>query len=133
MKNWFEEIVVTRKREDLAILLTQLVKKTKGDKVINLPILTFPTHEGKMKPQKAESQVETKVTKMEVDIKKKTNEAGENKSNATTPAAEGSESSSESSSKSGTSKVPTSVNQTASTTDGSIVVQKEPVIAPVLR
>lgn len=131
LKNWFEEIVVTRKREDIAILLTKMVKKTQGSKSVSLPIITFPTHEGRMRPQKAENQVE-KASKIESEMKKKVSEAGEKKSNATATVAESSEnSSSELSSKTGTSQVATSSNQSLSTTDGSIVVQKEAAVPTV--
>ncbi|XP_020283705.1 uncharacterized protein LOC109854713 isoform X3 [Pseudomyrmex gracilis] len=70
LKTWFEEIVVTRKREELSKLLIRLMNDTKGDKTINLPNLNFPTQDGKLKP-KSENQTDAKTTKPEVENKKK--------------------------------------------------------------
>ncbi|KAL0121481.1 hypothetical protein PUN28_006770 [Cardiocondyla obscurior] len=70
LKTWFEEIVVTRKREELSNLLIKLMNKTKGDKTINLPTLNFPTQDGKLKP-KVENQTEVKTSKPEPENKKK--------------------------------------------------------------
>lgn len=71
MKNWFEEIEVTRKREDLAKLLVRLKENTKGEENIVLPTLTFPTQDGVLKPK----PVETKATKADADKKKGDDEA----------------------------------------------------------
>ncbi|XP_017886629.1 uncharacterized protein LOC108628910 isoform X2 [Ceratina calcarata] len=60
LKNWFEEIVVTRKREELSQLLVKLMNTTKGDKNITLPVVNFPTQDGKLK-MKTESNVEKKA------------------------------------------------------------------------
>ncbi|XP_047354219.1 uncharacterized protein LOC124950862 isoform X3 [Vespa velutina] len=70
LKNWFEEIIVTRKREEISKLLTKLMNATKGDKNITLPIVIFPTHDGKLKP-KAENHVEIKPVKTDLEVKKK--------------------------------------------------------------
>lgn len=67
LKTWFEEIVVTRKREEISKLLIELMKKTtRVDKTINLPSVSFPTLDGKLKP-KPETE---KATKSEEGKKK---------------------------------------------------------------
>lgn len=43
---------------------------TKGDKNITLPVVNFPTQDGKLKP-KSENHVEIKPVKTEIEIKKK--------------------------------------------------------------
>ena len=125
LKTWFEEIIVTRKREEIAKLLIQLVENTKGNKTITLPNLTFPTQDGKLK-QKPD-QTETRAAKLEAEVKRKAAEAAESKLNAATSTTEKVESSNESSSKVGTSQttIPQSVNQITCTTDGNIIIQKE--------
>ncbi|XP_011707812.1 PREDICTED: uncharacterized protein LOC105462704 isoform X2 [Wasmannia auropunctata] len=71
LKTWFEEIIVTRKREELSNLLIKLMNNTKGDKTINLPTVNFPTQDGKLKP-KVESQTDVKTAKSESEnIKRK--------------------------------------------------------------
>lgn len=45
LKNWFEEITVTRKREDISKLIKQLMVKYKKDPNI-LPDIIFPTLNG---------------------------------------------------------------------------------------
>lgn len=70
LKTWFEEIVVTRKREELSKLLIKLMKATKGDRTIHLPNVNFPTQDGKLKP-KSENQIDVKVAKSEHENKKK--------------------------------------------------------------
>ncbi|XP_025163785.1 uncharacterized protein LOC105182689 isoform X2 [Harpegnathos saltator] len=70
LKTWFEEIVVTRKREELSQLLIKLMNATKGDRTINLPSVNFPTQDGKLKP-KSENQVDVKITKSENENKRK--------------------------------------------------------------
>lgn len=71
LKTWFEEIVVTRKREELSQLLMKLMNNTKGDKTINLPTVNFPTQDGKLKP-KSENNTDAKTAKPEAENKKKT-------------------------------------------------------------
>ncbi|XP_011878118.1 PREDICTED: uncharacterized protein LOC105567668, partial [Vollenhovia emeryi] len=73
LKNWFEEIVVTRKREELSNLLIKLMNNTKGDKTINLPTVNFPTQDGKLKP-KVESPTDAKTAKSESENKKKSSD-----------------------------------------------------------
>lgn len=70
LKAWFEEIVVTRKREELSNLLIKLMNNTKGDKTINLPTVNFPTQDGKLKP-KVENQTDVKPAKPETENKRK--------------------------------------------------------------
>ncbi|KAL6436025.1 hypothetical protein ACFW04_005678 [Cataglyphis niger] len=70
LKSWFEEIIVTRKREELSKLLIKLMNNTKGDKTISLPTVNFPTQDGKLKP-KSETQTDIKPTKPEMETKKK--------------------------------------------------------------
>ncbi|KAG5307231.1 SENP7 protease, partial [Acromyrmex insinuator] len=69
LKAWFEEIVVTRKREELSNLLIKLMN-TKGDKTINLPTVNFPTQDGKLKP-KVENQTDVKTVKSESENNKR--------------------------------------------------------------
>ncbi|CAL7933808.1 unnamed protein product [Xylocopa violacea] len=78
LKNWFEEIVVTRKREELSKLLIKLMNTTKGDKNITIPVVNFPTQDGKLKP-KAENNVDIKSIKADVEGKKKSTSDGENR------------------------------------------------------
>lgn len=70
LKTWFEEIVVTRKREELSQLLIKLMNTTRGDKTITLPSVIFPTQDGKLKP-KSESNTELKSVKTEPENKRK--------------------------------------------------------------
>ncbi|XP_018399292.1 PREDICTED: uncharacterized protein LOC108777009 isoform X1 [Cyphomyrmex costatus] len=69
LKTWFEEIVVTRKREELSNLLIKLMN-TKGSKTINLPSVNFPTQDGKLKP-KVENQTDVKTAKSESENNKR--------------------------------------------------------------
>nr|XP_033339479.1 sentrin-specific protease 7-like [Megalopta genalis] len=78
LKNWFEEITVTRKREELSKLLITLTNATKGDKNITIPIVNFPTQDGKLKT-KAENHVDIKSIKSDVEDKKKTTLDGESR------------------------------------------------------
>ncbi|XP_034942141.1 uncharacterized protein [Chelonus insularis] len=72
LKNWFEEIIVTRKREELSNLLIKLMNETKGDKTINLPTVQFPTQDGKLKPKPENlEKPEQKIPKAELEVKKK--------------------------------------------------------------
>lgn len=71
LKNWFEEIVVTRKREEISKLLIQISNAWKGERDITLPTLVFPTQNGKLR--KTEGP-ETKAIKTEADAKKKATE-----------------------------------------------------------
>nr|CAI5847324.1 unnamed protein product [Callosobruchus analis] len=47
IQNWFEEITVTKKREDIALLIRTLMKEY-GKDVRMLPDITFPTLNGKL-------------------------------------------------------------------------------------
>lgn len=47
LANWFDEIVVTRKREEISILLKNLMHKYNPDSHLALPDITFPTLHGK--------------------------------------------------------------------------------------
>lgn len=125
LKTWFEEIIVTRKREEIAKLLTELVNNTKGDKTINLPKLIFPTLDGQLK-QKPEPEVETKASKAEAENKKKTGEAAENKSTIASCTMPSPEVTSDLS-KSGVSQptIPQPSNQALCTTDGNLLEQQE--------
>ncbi|XP_078053727.1 uncharacterized protein LOC144479093 isoform X3 [Augochlora pura] len=78
LKNWFEEITVTRKREELSKLLITLTNATKGDKNITIPIVNFPTQDGKLKT-KAENHVDIKSIKSDVEDKKKSTLDGESR------------------------------------------------------
>ncbi|XP_012059449.1 PREDICTED: sentrin-specific protease 6-like [Atta cephalotes] len=49
LETWFEEIVITKKREELSNLIIKLMNNTKGNKPINLPTITLPTQNGKLK------------------------------------------------------------------------------------
>lgn len=46
LKNWFEELVVTRKREDISSLIKELMLENKKDPSI-LPDIAFPTCNGR--------------------------------------------------------------------------------------
>lgn len=71
VKNWFEEIVVTRKREELSNLLIKLMNETNGDKNIILPTVQFPTQDGKLKPKSETSdKSDLKGQKGESEAKK---------------------------------------------------------------
>lgn len=61
---------MTRKREELSKLLIKLMNATKGDRTIHLPSVHFPTQDGKLKP-KSENQIDVKVTKSELENKRK--------------------------------------------------------------
>ncbi|XP_043605079.1 sentrin-specific protease 7-like isoform X2 [Bombus pyrosoma] len=78
LKHWFEEIVVTRKREELSKLLINLMIAGKGDKNITIPTVNFPTQDGKLKT-KAENHVDIKSVKTDVEDKKKPILDGENR------------------------------------------------------
>ncbi|XP_076176267.1 uncharacterized protein LOC143151224 isoform X2 [Ptiloglossa arizonensis] len=78
LKNWFEEITVTRKREELSKLLIKLVNSTKGDKNITIPVVNFPTQDGKLKT-KVENHVDVKSMKTDIEDKKKPTVDGENR------------------------------------------------------
>lgn len=62
--------MVTRKREELSQLLIKLTIATKGDKNIAIPVLNFPTQDGKLKI-KAENHVDAKSMKTDIEDKKK--------------------------------------------------------------
>ncbi|XP_043497008.1 uncharacterized protein LOC122520800 isoform X2 [Polistes fuscatus] len=97
LKNWFEEIVVTRKREEISKLLIKLMNVTRGSKNIALPAVNFPTQDGKLKP-KPENHLEIKPVKTELDIKKKTMSETETNSRAVNSTVPGQTESPESSS-----------------------------------
>lgn len=46
LSNWFDEIVVTRKREEISELLKVLMHKYNPDSHLALPDITFPTLNG---------------------------------------------------------------------------------------
>ncbi|CAH0749698.1 unnamed protein product [Diatraea saccharalis] len=46
LANWFDEIVVTRKREEISILLKTLMHRYNPDSHLTLPDITFPTLNG---------------------------------------------------------------------------------------
>lgn len=48
LKNWFEEITVTKKREDIANLIKELMVIYKKD-TASLPDMQLPTYDGKIK------------------------------------------------------------------------------------
>ncbi|XP_014363724.2 uncharacterized protein LOC106715044 isoform X1 [Papilio machaon] len=48
LTNWFDEIVVTRKREEISILLKALMHRYNPDSHLTLPDITFPTLNGKL-------------------------------------------------------------------------------------
>ncbi|CAK1553593.1 unnamed protein product [Leptosia nina] len=48
LTNWFDEIVVTRKREEISNLLKSLMNTYNPDSHLNLPDITFPTLNGKL-------------------------------------------------------------------------------------
>ncbi|XP_015586245.1 uncharacterized protein LOC107263491 isoform X2 [Cephus cinctus] len=89
LKTWFEEIVVTRKREELSKLLMKLMNATKGDKNINLPTLTFPTQDGKLLPRPEAQTADAATVKTEAENKKPNyNETTENRVTSSEPTTE---------------------------------------------
>ncbi|XP_043519425.1 uncharacterized protein LOC122533609 isoform X2 [Frieseomelitta varia] len=84
LKNWFEEIVVTRKREELSKLLIKLMIAGKGDRNITIPTVNFPTQDGKLKT-KAENNIDVKSVKTDAEDKKKPILDGENRINNNMP------------------------------------------------
>lgn len=75
---------MTRKREEISKLLIELMKKTsKGDKMISLPTVIFPTQDGKLKP-KTESE---KGEKLEKTTTSSTSQASSTTTTTTTAAA----------------------------------------------
>lgn len=46
LTKWFDEIVVTRKREEISNLLKTLMHKYNPDSYLNLPDIAFPTLNG---------------------------------------------------------------------------------------
>ncbi|XP_056631057.1 uncharacterized protein LOC130441410 isoform X1 [Diorhabda sublineata] len=57
IQNWFEEIVVTRKREDIANLIKSLMKKY-GKDLRLVPYITFPTYNGEIVKRDLEDEEE---------------------------------------------------------------------------
>lgn len=47
LKNWFDEIIVTRKREEISDLLKELIRNTHPER-LPLPEISFPTANGKL-------------------------------------------------------------------------------------
>lgn len=82
LKNWFEEIVVTRKREELSKLLINLMKNK--EKNITIPAVSFPTQDGKLKV-KAENSADVKSAKTDVEDKKKSTVDEENRNSNSMP------------------------------------------------
>lgn len=63
---------MTRKREELSNLLIKLMNEAKGDNIINLPVMQFPTQDGKLKPKPENSEkTDLKIQKIETENKKK--------------------------------------------------------------
>lgn len=86
LKTWFEEIIVTRKREELSKLLIELMNGTKGDRVITLPTVNFPTQNGKLKP-KSENPADAKAAaKPEQESKRNSSLEGETATSMSTVA-----------------------------------------------
>lgn len=57
--NWFENIVVTRKREEIANLIKDLIEKTENGKSVILPDIMLPTLNGELlEPEESESRDE---------------------------------------------------------------------------
>ncbi|XP_059614832.1 uncharacterized protein LOC132260612 [Phlebotomus argentipes] len=48
LQNWFSTIVVTRKREEISNLLMDLVKESHPERLDLLPVIQFPTQDGKL-------------------------------------------------------------------------------------
>ncbi|CAG5040142.1 unnamed protein product [Parnassius apollo] len=48
LAHWFDEIIVTRKREDISILLKSLMDRYNPESHLSLPDITFPTLNGKL-------------------------------------------------------------------------------------
>ncbi|XP_063379205.1 uncharacterized protein LOC134666031 isoform X1 [Cydia fagiglandana] len=48
LANWFDEIVVTRKREEISLLLKALMNRYNPDSHLTLPDIAFPTLNGKL-------------------------------------------------------------------------------------
>jgi sentrin-specific protease 7 len=57
LNKWFQQELVTRKREEIAKLIEDLIKKTSPDEEVELPQLLFPTKDGKIIEQPAEPDV----------------------------------------------------------------------------
>lgn len=49
LANWFDCMVVLRKREDIATLLDNLVRKHNPEREELLPMIEFPTKDGRLK------------------------------------------------------------------------------------
>ncbi|XP_018302904.1 uncharacterized protein [Mycetomoellerius zeteki] len=74
LKTWFEEIVVTRKREELSNLLIKLMN-IKGGKTINLPTVNFPTKsESENNKRKSTSDADTRMVTFVTENNESTNE-----------------------------------------------------------
>ncbi|KAG5874832.1 hypothetical protein JTB14_009289 [Gonioctena quinquepunctata] len=64
IKNWFEEITVTKKREDLAILIKSLMREY-GKDIRLLPDIAFPTINGKLVELEPDEEEEEEDEMME--------------------------------------------------------------------
>ena len=76
---------MTRKREELSKLLIELMKKsTKADKTINLPNVSFPTQDGKLKPKpESEKTSKSEEGKKKAEPESKTSAASSTESTET--------------------------------------------------
>ncbi|KYN16263.1 Sentrin-specific protease 7 [Trachymyrmex cornetzi] len=65
LKKWFEEIIITRKREEISNLLIKLMNNTKGNETsIDLPTINFPKQDGKLK-SKVKNRTDIKTAELE--------------------------------------------------------------------
>jgi hypothetical protein len=48
LHNWFDQMVVTRKREDISNLIKDLIKRSNSNNNIDLPDIELPTKDGKL-------------------------------------------------------------------------------------
>ena len=65
MENWFEEIVVTGKREFIANLLREKIEKFNSDNLSLIPDISFPTRNGELIPD--ENLTSTDAVKPSLD------------------------------------------------------------------
>lgn len=75
LKTWFNTQKVTRKREDIAMLIRKLLEKEHADRIPLLPEIDFPTVNGELvEPPKADTQPEASASQKRVDPIKTTGE-----------------------------------------------------------
>ncbi|XP_065164510.1 uncharacterized protein [Atheta coriaria] len=67
LKDWFDEIIVTRKREDIANLIKELMLKYKKDINI-LPAIALPTQNGDIVPDEDEDAEDAKQLEKDEDM-----------------------------------------------------------------